>query len=61
MDTSTILSRQGHRLIQIGITLFLFTSLEGFAVSHFTVPRLGLSVHTLSALSGVILLTLGLL
>jgi hydroxylaminobenzene mutase len=33
----------------------------GFAVPHFAVPSLGRSVHTLSAFSGVILLTLGLL
>jgi hydroxylaminobenzene mutase len=56
-----MVSRQGHRLLQVGITLFLFSSLEGFAIPYFTVPRLGLSVHTLSALQGVILLTLGLL
>jgi hydroxylaminobenzene mutase len=61
VDASTLLSRQGHRLLQLGIALFLFTSLEGFAVEHFTVPRLGLSVHTLSALQGVMLLALGLL
>ena len=55
-----MLSRQGHRLLQVGIALFLFSSLEGFAIPYFSVPRLGLSVHTLSALQGVILLTLGL-
>ena len=56
-----MLTRQGHRLLQVGVALFLFTSFEGFAVSHFTVPNLGRSVHTLSAFSGVLLLTLGLL
>jgi hydroxylaminobenzene mutase len=56
-----MLSRQGHRLLQLGVALFLFTSFEGFAVPCFPVPRLGLSVHTLSALLGVMLLTLGLL
>jgi (hydroxyamino)benzene mutase len=61
MNTSTGLSRQGHRLLQVGVALFLFTSFEGFAVPHFTVPLLGRSVHTLSAFSGVFLLTLGLL
>lgn len=60
MNTSTMLSRQGHRLLQVGTGLFLFTSLEGFAVPYFAVPRLGLSVHTLSALQGILLLTLGL-
>lgn len=61
MTTSALLSRQGHRLLQLGIAFFLFASLEGFAVPYFAVPLLGRSVHTLSALSGVILLALGLL
>jgi hydroxylaminobenzene mutase len=61
MSESRQLSRQGHRLLQAGIGLFLFTSLEGFVVEHFTVPRLGLSVHTLGALQGVMLLAVGLL
>ena len=60
MSTS-LLGRQGHRLLQLGVALFLFTSLEGLAVPYFAVPRLGLSVHTLSAFLGVFLLTLGLL
>jgi (hydroxyamino)benzene mutase len=61
MNSSNMLSRQGHRLLQVGIALFLFTSFEGFAIPYFTVPNLGRSVHTLSAFSGVLLLTLGLL
>jgi hydroxylaminobenzene mutase len=61
MNSSNVLSRQGHRLLQIGIVFFLFTSFEGFFVPHFTTPNLGRSVHTLSAFSGVLLLTLGLL
>lgn len=61
MKSSRLLTRQGHRLLQLSVALFLFTSLEGFAVQHFTVPNLGRSVHTLSAFSGVLLLALGLL
>ena len=61
MSASNLLSRQGHRLLQIGVALFLFSSLEGFVIPFFPVPRLGLSVHTLSGLQGVILLALGLL
>jgi (hydroxyamino)benzene mutase len=61
MNSSNMLSRQGHRLLQLGIALFLFTSFEGFAIPHFTAPNLGRSVHTLSAFSGVLLVTLGLL
>jgi hydroxylaminobenzene mutase len=56
-----MLSRQGHRLLQIGVALFLFTSFEGFAVPYFAAPHLGRSVHTLSAFSGVLLISLGLM
>jgi hydroxylaminobenzene mutase len=59
MDTSSALSYQGHRLLQVSVDLFLATSFEGFVIPYFAVPRLGLSVHTLSALEGVMLLTLG--
>jgi len=61
MNTPAGLSRQGHRLLQVGVALLLFTSFEGFAIPYFTVPRLGLSAHSLSALLGVLLLPMGLL
>jgi hydroxylaminobenzene mutase len=61
MNISNMLSRQGHRLLQTGVALFLFSALEGFVVEFLPFPRLGLSVHTLSALEGVILIALGLL
>src|SRR5262249_26027920 len=61
MSTSAMLTRQGHRLLQIGVALLLFSSLEGFAIASLPIPRLGLSVHTLSALQGVVLIALGLL
>ena len=61
MSSANMLSRQGHRLLQIGVALFLFTSFEGFAVPYFAAPHLGRSVHTLSAFSGVLLISLGLL
>ena len=60
MDTSNALSRHGHRLLQTGVALLLFTSFEGFVVPYFAVPRLGLSVHTLSALQAVLIAVLGL-
>ena len=60
MNSSPMLSRQGHRLLQIGVALFVFSSFEGFAIPYFAAPRLGLSAHTLSALQGVLLLALGL-
>ncbi|MDX8498655.1 hypothetical protein RFM99_09500 [Mesorhizobium sp. VK4C] len=61
MNASSPLSRQGHRLLQIGIALLLFSSFEGFAIPYLAAPRLGLSAHTLSGLQGVLLLALGLM
>jgi hypothetical protein len=58
VNSSNTLSRQSHRLLQLGVALFLFTSFEGFAIPYFAVPNLGRSVHTLSAFSGVLLLAL---
>ncbi len=55
------LSRQGHRLLQIGIVLILYLSFEGLVIPYLGSPRIGLSVHTLSALQAVLLLALGLL
>jgi hydroxylaminobenzene mutase len=55
------LRRQGHRLLQLGVALFLFTSFEGFVIPYLAVPNLGRSVHTLSAFVGVLLIVLGLL
>src|SRR5262249_25059801 len=60
MNSSNLLSRHGHRLLQIGAALFLFTSFEGFAIPFFASPIVGRSVHTLSALLGLILLAFGL-
>ena len=53
MDTSALLARQAHRLIQIGISLFLFAALVGLAVPQFTVPRLALSAHLIGILQGI--------
>jgi len=61
MNSSNILARQSHRLLQIDVALFLFTSFEGFAIPYFASPIVGRSVHTLSALFGLILLAFGLL
>jgi hydroxylaminobenzene mutase len=61
MASSAELSRQGKRLLQIGIALVLFASFEGFAIPQMASPRIGLSTHTLSALEGIFLLVQGLL
>jgi hydroxylaminobenzene mutase len=60
MDASNLLLREGHRLLQVGVGLFLFTSFEGFAIPFFAVPLLGRSAHSLSALFGLMLIALGL-
>src|SRR5919109_1168122 len=60
MISAHLLARQGHRLLQLGVALFLFTALEGFVIPALPVPRLGLSVHSLAALQGVMFLALGL-
>jgi (hydroxyamino)benzene mutase len=61
MSASNMLLLQGHRMLQIGIALFVFTGLEGFVIPSLRAPHLGRSVHTLSALQGVMILALGLL
>ena len=61
MNVSNILARQGHRLLQISVVLFLFTSFEGFTIPYFASPMVGRSVHTLSALFGLMLVAFGLL
>jgi (hydroxyamino)benzene mutase len=60
MNLSPSLTRQGHRLLQLGIVLILYSSLDGFAIPFLRSQRIGLSVHTLSALQGVFLLAQGL-
>jgi (hydroxyamino)benzene mutase len=61
MTAAKWLARQSQRLLQIGIALILYSSLEGFAIPYLRSERIGLSVHTLSALQGVFLLAQGLL
>jgi (hydroxyamino)benzene mutase len=58
---NSLLSRQGQRLLQIGILLIIYSSFDGFVIPYLASPRIGLSVHTLSALQGVLLLAQGLL
>ena len=53
--------RQGHRLLQLGMLVFLFALIVGVAVPTFTVPRLGLSTHLLGIMQGLFLAVSGLL
>ena len=61
MNSPDRLSRHSQRLLQTGVALFLFSGFEGFAIPYLAAPRLGLSVHTLSAFEGVLLVAIGLL
>ncbi|WP_156913369.1 hypothetical protein [Mesorhizobium sp. WSM3224] len=61
VGTQTLLPRQGHRLLQVGIALVLFSSFEGFVIPQMASPRIGLSVHTLGAIESIFLLVQGLL
>jgi hydroxylaminobenzene mutase len=59
MNSSESAQRQGHRLLQLGVLLFLAALLVGLVVPKFAVPRLGLSVHLLGLLQGIFLMVLG--
>jgi len=61
MDAADESLRQGHRLLQAGILLFLFALLVGLAVPRFAVPRLGLSAHLLGIMQGLFLMLTGVL
>jgi hydroxylaminobenzene mutase len=61
MDASSESSRQGHRLLQAGIPLFLLALLVGLVVPRFAVPRLGLATHLLGVMQGIFLMVSGLL
>ena len=60
-SSSMALSRQGHRLVQTGVALFLFVTLQGLVIQNFAVPSLGRSAHTVSLSSGLVLLGIGLI
>ena len=59
MPSPSTAERQAHRLIQIGLILFLFALLVGLAVPRFGIPRLALSAHLLGVLQGTFLVLAG--
>jgi hydroxylaminobenzene mutase len=61
MSTSNWSLREGHRLLQVGMLLFLLALLVGLAVPRFAVPRLGLSAHLLGIMQGIFLMVIGVL
>ncbi len=61
MQPSTAPDPLGHRLLQLGILLFLIGLLTGFAVPAFANPRMGLASHLEAIMNGLFLAVLGLL
>lgn len=61
MHSSDWRSQQAHRLLQLGVLLFLFALLVGLAVPFFAAPRVGLSAHLLGIMQGIFLIVTGLL
>lgn len=53
--------RRGHRLLQLGIVLFLLGLLVGFAVPALANPRMGLASHLEGLMNGLFLIALGLI
>lgn len=53
-------SRQSHWFILLGLLLFLFGLLTGFAAPSFANPRMGLSAHLEALMNGIFLAVLGL-
>lgn len=52
---------RGHRLLQLGILLFLLGLLVGFAVPALANPRMALASHLEGVMNGIVLVVLGLL
>lgn len=59
--TSTTQERAGHRLLQLGVLLFLLGLLVGLAVPALANPRMALASHLEGVMNGLFLIVLGLL
>jgi len=59
MQTIESNDRAGHRLIQLGIILFLAGLLTGFVIPLMANPRVGLSSHLEGVMNGLLLVALG--
>ena len=51
----------GHRLLQLGVVLFLLGLLTGLVVPALAHPRMGLSSHLEGVMNGIFLIAIGLL
>ncbi len=60
MDSHGYVETLAHRLLQLGILLFLIGLLTGFVAPTLTNPRMGLSSHLEGVLNGLFLVLLGL-
>ena len=60
MSPPTVEVVRSHRLLQLGILLFLLGLLVGFAIPALANPRMGLSSHVQGILNGIFLIVLGL-
>jgi hydroxylaminobenzene mutase len=61
MDTAAQQSRAGHRLLQMGMLLFLLGLLTGFVSPSFANSRMGLSSHLEGVMNGTFLMAFGLI
>jgi (hydroxyamino)benzene mutase len=61
MHSIALQRRTGHRLVQLGLVLFVLGLLVGFAVPFFANPRMGLTSHLEGIMNGMLLMLLGLL
>lgn len=59
--TSPAQDRTAHRLLQLGVLLFLLGLCAGFAVPALANPRMGLASHLEGVMNGLFLIVLGLL
>lgn len=61
MESPDRSKRQGHRLLQVGVAVFLFSLLIGLAIPAFALPRLGLAAHLVGISQSFFLMLMGLI
>lgn len=61
MSPEALVGRQSHRLLQIGITIFLLASLWGLAIPFAALPSTAVTTHRLAFLLGLTTLVVGLI
>lgn len=61
MNTDAMQAQAAHRLLELGVLLFLLGLLTGFFIPMLASPRMGLSSHLEGVMNGTFLIVLGLL